>query len=350
MCLPRSRSLRRISAAALLSLLTTTAVLGDQAAVRVSPGTVEILKSVDALPPHVVGLFREPIGYKQTANVDTYVFDRRGHTVFLVDSSGNTARKLVQIGSEDGRVIEPSAFDVAINGSFAVADMPNGRERVQLFDAAGVRTGGFILPGRGVNRVVLGSMSLNGVGTLAYNGRRLLMSHAETGWLISEYALDGTPTRSIGQLRPTRHEDDRDLHFALNSGIPIADPTGGYYYVFMAGPPAFRKYTDGGDLVYERVIQGREIDPIVKAIPDTWPRRGSGELPLVAPTIRTAAVDRAGRLWVSFVVPYTYVYDGTGEKIRTVQFRAAGIVAPTSLAFSERGRLLVTPGCFEFAP
>ena len=342
--------MRRTSAAALLSLLTTTAVLGNQAAVRVSPGSVEILKSVDALPAHVVGLFREPIGYKQTANGDTYVFDRRGHTVFLVDASGKTARKLVQIGAEDGRVIEPSAFDVAVNGSFAVADMPNGRERVQLFDAAGVRTGGFILPGRGVNRVVLGSMSLNGVGTLTFNGRRLLMSHAETGWLISEYALDGTPTRSIGQLRPTGHEEDRDLHLALNSGIPIADPTGGYYYVFMAGPPAFRKYTETGELVYERVIQGREIDPIVRAIPDKWPRRSSGELPLVAPTIRTAAVDRAGRLWVSFVVPYTYVYDGTGEKIRTVQFRAAGIVAPSSLAFSATGRLLVTPGCFEFAP
>lgn len=350
MCLPRSRSLRRISAAALLSLLTTTAVLGDQAAVRVSPGTVEILKSVDALPPHIVGLFREPIGYKQTANGDTYVFDRRGHTVFLVDASGASARKLVQIGAEEGRVIEPSAFDIATNGSFAVADMPNGRERVQLFDAAGVRTGGFILPGRGVNRVVLGSMSLNGVGTLAFNGRRLLMSHAETGWLLSEYALDGTPTRSIGQLRATGHEEDRDLHLAMNSGIPIADPTGGYYFVFMAGAPAFRKYNDAGELLFERVIQGREIDPIVRAIPDKWPRRATGELPLVAPVIRTASVDRTGRLWVSFVVPYTYVYDGLGEKIRTVQFRAGGIVAPSSLAFSDKSRLLVTPGCFEFAP
>ena len=48
---------------------------------------------------------------------------------------------------------------------------PNSRERVQIFDAAGVWTGGFILPGRGASRVVLGSLSLNGVGTLAFNGR-----------------------------------------------------------------------------------------------------------------------------------------------------------------------------------
>jgi hypothetical protein len=128
--------LRRISATALVVLTVTTAVLGHQAAVRVSPGTVDVLKAVDSLAPHVVGLFRDPIGFKQTANGDYYVFDRRGHTVYRVDPSGDVAKKLVQIGAEEGRLIEPSAFDVANNGTFAVADGPNGRERVSIFDAA----------------------------------------------------------------------------------------------------------------------------------------------------------------------------------------------------------------------
>jgi hypothetical protein len=44
------------------------------------------------------------------------------------------------------------------------------------------------------------------------------------------------------------------------------------------------------------------------------------------------------------------VYDSGGEKIRTVQFRGAGIIAPSSLFFNEKGRILVTPGCYEFAP
>jgi hypothetical protein len=325
-----------------LSLLTS--------AQRPSPGAVETLKSVNALAPHVAGLFREPLSCKQTANGDYYVFDRRGHTVYSVDPSGTTAQKLVQIGAEDGRLIEPSAFDVAHNGSFAVADAPNKRERVQLFDAAGVRTGGFLLPGQGQSRVVLGTLSLNGVGTLSYTGRTLLMSHPESGWLMTQYALDGSPLRSIGHLRKTGHESDRDLHLALNAGVPIVDPNGGFYFVFMAGAPAFRKYDSKGELVFERVVQGREIDPLIAAIPDRWPRRGSGEMPLVAPIVRTAAVDRAGKLWISFVLPYSYVFDTSGEKVRTVQFRAAGVVSPSSLWFSERGRVLVTPGCYEFAP
>jgi hypothetical protein len=154
--------------------------------------------------------------------------------------------------------------------------------------------------------------------------------------------------RSIGQLRKTGHEGDRDLHLALNSGIPIADRNGGFYFVFSAGQPMFRKYDSRGELQFERVIQGREIDPVVAAIPDRWPRRAAGELPLVAPVVRTAAVDESGRLWVSFVQPITYVYDVNGEKIRTVQFRGAGIIAPSSLSFTGDGRLLATPGCYEF--
>lgn len=342
--------MRRLIAVPVI-LLTASLVLLS-ATEQPSPGRVEILQSVDAMSPAIVGLFREPIGFKQTANGDYYVFDRRGHAVYRVDEDGAASRKLVQIGAEEGHVIEPSAFDVAPNGSFAVADGPNGRERVQFFDATGVRTGGFVLPGRGVNRVVLGALSLNGVGTLAYTGRTVVMSHPESGWLMTEYGQGGYPVRSVGRLRPTGHESDRQLHFALNSGVPIPDPKGGYYFVFMAGPPAFRKYDADGDLVYERVIQGIEIDPVVAAIPTRWPRRtaGDGEAPLVNPTVRTAAVDPRGRLWVSFVVPYTYVYDAGGEKIRTLQFRGAGMVSPSSLSFTSRGRLLITPGCFEFLP
>ena len=335
-----------------LVLLASHVVLQAVGAQRPSPGRVEILKSIGSLPPEVVGQFREPIGFKQTALGDYYVFDRRGHAVYSVDENGAASRKLVQIGAEEGRVIEPRAFDVAINGSFAVADAPNGRERVQVFDASGVRTGGFILPGRGTARVVLGGLTLNGVGTLTFTGRSVIMSQPETGWLITEYGLAATPLRSVGRLRRTGHESDRDLHLALNGGIPVPDPKGGFYFVFMAGLPAFRKYDAAGELVYERVIQGREIDPLVAAIPDRWPRRpnGDGETPFVTPTVRTAAVDGSGRLWVSFVVPYTYVFDQDGEKIRTVQFRGAGIVSPSSLAFNSRGNVLITPGCYEFSP
>ena len=130
------------------------------------------------------------------------------------------------------------------------------------------------------------------------------------------------------------------------------DPTGGYFYVFMAGRPMFRKYDAAGTLMFERLVQGVELDSFLAALPTTWPTRRveDREVPYVTPTIRTAAVDGAGRLWISLSLPYTYVYDAQGDKVRTVQFNAAGMISPTSLFFTRDGRLLVTPGCYEFDP
>jgi len=199
-------------------------------------------------------------------------------------------------------------------------------------------------------RVVLENFVLNGIGTLQYTGTSILMSWPETGGLVTEYDLAGRATRTFGELRRTGHEDDRELHLALNAGIPLVDPTGGFLFVFQTGEPVFRKYDPGGRLVFERRIQGQEIDRAVADLPTTWPRRKSeeGELPLVRPTVRTAAVDRTGHLWVSFVVPYTYVFDSDGDKARTLQFLAAGIVAPNGLFFGKDDRILVTPGLFSF--
>ena len=58
---------------------------------------------------------------------------------------------------------------------------------------------------------------------------------------MTEYSLTGFPVKTAGQLRPTRHENDRALHLALNAGIALPEPDGGFYFVFIAGPPAFRK-------------------------------------------------------------------------------------------------------------
>jgi hypothetical protein len=198
--------------------------------------------------------------------------------------------------------------------------------------------------------VVLGGLVLNGIGSLQYTGTSILMSQPDHGALISEYTLAGGVNRTFGTLRPTGHEDDHELHLALNSGLPLVDPQGGFVFVFQTGEPLFRKYDHAGRLVFERHIEGREIDEVVAKQPTTWPKRKTdeGEIPLVTPMIRTAAVDPAGNLWVSFVVPYTYVYDRDGDKIRTLQFRAAGIVSPASLFFGQKGRLLLTPGLYEF--
>jgi hypothetical protein len=264
-----------------------------------------------------------------------------------------TTTPLVAIGHEDGRILRPFGFDLG-EGEFAVADAPGATERIQVFTASGSRVSAFTLSSRSEARIQLDGLVLNGVSSMRFTTHRtVLVSQPDTGALFSEYDIRGRALRSVGTLRTTGHDGDEQLRLAFNAGLPVPVPGGGFYFVFQTGEPRFRKYTASGALLFERVIQGRELDSLVQSQPTTWPRRAgldAREIPIVRPVVRAATVDPLGHLWISFTVPFTYVYDLDGEKVRTVQFRGAGVLAPTSLFFTHDGRLLVTPGCYVFKP
>lgn len=331
----------------LLASLLVFGLLGTpQAAQR-----VEVLRSSGGLPPHIVGTFREPSVFQQAADGRYFVFDRRGQAVHRIDADYAVTKRVVQIGPEDGRILGASTFDLGPASRFVVADAPAGRERVQTFDLEGARVGSFRLSGQAAPRLTIGAIVLNGVGSLEFTGRSMLMSQPESGGLVTRFSLIGRPYHTFGALRRTGHEADRDLHLALNSGLPLAAPDGHHYFVFQAGVPMFRKYDRNGTLLFERHIEGTDLDPIINKLPTVWPKRPVGRgltLPVVPPTVRTAAVDRAGNLWVALSAPVLYVYDPTGEKIRTVRLEAAGPVNPSSLHFPDDTRMLVAPGCYEF--
>ena len=311
--------------------------------------TPEVLRPVRAVPPHVAGRFRDVRAFQQSPAGHHYVFDRRAHRVFAIDEAFESAWQIVQIGAEPGRIIGPTAFSTGPDGRFAVADAPEGRPRIQVFNPAGFRESGFTLPDRSRARVASDDMVVSGIASIQFTGSSILVSQPENGALVTEYAASGREGQSFGALRATGHEDDRDLHLALNSGIPLVDPAGGFFFVFHAGLPVFRKYDRDGRLIYERRMQGTETDRLIDGLPAQWPRR-DGELAVVRSTVRAAAVDRRSNLWVSLADPYTYVFDPQGDKIRTVQFRGVDLIAPSGLSFTTEDRLLVSPGLFEFDP
>jgi hypothetical protein len=317
-----------------------------------SPTTLE---SIDALPAHIAGTFEDALAYQRLPDGTIYVFDRRGHTVYRVDAARTAAKPIVQVGFEEGRILLPSAFDAADDGTFVVADAPRRAERVQVFNADGARVGGFGLPGGAAPRIVIGSLVMNGIGSIAYTGKTILINRPETGGLITEYDIYGRAQRTIGALRSTGHEADAQLHLAFNSAIPLPIPQsqgGGFFVVFLAGEPRFQRYDAAGTKLFDRVVQGPELDKLIAQQPTQWPRRefGGTEYPLVLPVVRAARVDPRGHLWISLMLPFTYEYDLEGEKLRTLQFRAAGIISPSSMYFAANGHLLVTPGLFEFDP
>lgn len=314
---------------------------------------VEILTPTRPLPAHLSAALDRSRACVENSKGELLVLDAGAHAVFSIDAKRATLRRVIAPGAEWGHILKPSAFAIGSEDIFAIADTPGPYDRVQYFSPTGALLGRFFAPGAPGARISVGGLVLNGIGTMQFTGKVFLFTVPSTNALMMEVAPDGQPLRSIGALRPTGHESDRPLHLALNAGLPLVDPTGGFYFVFQTGLPLFRKYDANGVLVFERHIEGAELDATLQSIPTTWPKRSDAEavIPYAPPSVTSAAVDRDGRLWVSLAVPFTYVYDPSGEKVRVVQFKGerGGAIIPTSMFFGASSRLLVAPGCDEFS-
>lgn len=314
---------------------------------------VQTLRPVDALSAEVCGQFLDPISFVQTSTGHYLILDRRAHTVFSVDANGRRASRLVQVGLKQGELLQPGVLSLAADDTFAVADAPFGQERIQIFFDSGTRRDAFVRQGTLAPRLTIGSLIVNGAGTLDYNGQTMLINTPDAGSLLSELDLTGNIIRRIGLLRPTGHEQDPQVHLGLNLGLPLSTVDGGILFVFQTGIPLVRKYGRDGHVEYERHIEGPELDTYIQGLPTTWPTRqvGDGSYPLIPPIIRTATIAPTGELWISLMTGVTYVYNTVGDKVRTVRFEGAEPISPTSLSFSQFGdatRLLVLPGCYLF--
>jgi hypothetical protein len=336
-------------AAGWLAAALATAGLARPAVTPPSP--VDVLSPIASLPTRLVATFQTPQAFAETTTGEQLVLDAGAHALYAVDPTRTRSRRIVQVGAEPGRILQPHAFALGPNDIVAIADSPGPFDRVQYFGSDGLYINGFYVPNRGGTRLSVGSVVLNGIGSLQFTGRTFLFNTPESGALITEVGLDGVPLRTIGLPRATGQPENPALDAVLNVGMPLVDPTGGFYFVFQTGVPMFRKYDASGRLLFERHIEGIELDDAVGALPTVWPARpeAEGVRPFAPSLVRTASVDRSGRLWVALTVPYTYVYDGQGDKVRTVQFQGTGVLTPTSLYFAKGDRVLVTPGCYEFS-
>ena len=117
--------------------VVVTAIVATPALLALS---TEVLRSVDSIPAHVAGRFRDATGFERSSSGEYFVFDRRSQIVFGIDAERRSAWEIVHIGSEPGRIINPVAFASEPSGTFVVADAPNNQERIQIFTPAGFRT------------------------------------------------------------------------------------------------------------------------------------------------------------------------------------------------------------------
>lgn len=312
-----------------------------------------MLRPTGGLSQRVCDQQLQPVGFVQDSSGRYLILDRRAHTLYSIDRTGERLTRLVEAGLQKGEALQPAALALAPDDAYAITDAPFAQERIQVFTSGGTQIRAFLRQGLTAPRLAFGPVIVNGVGSIQFTGETFVLNTPDTGALISELDLDGNPIRQMGLLRPTGHEADVNVHLALNLGVVLRGADGSTTFVFQTGLPKFRKYDTSGQLIFERHIEGSHVDPYVRAFPTTWPTRkaGDGVYPIVPPTVKTAALDPAGNLWVSLAAPYTYVYDTHGDKIRTVRFDGTGNVSPESLSFSHVPgvtRALVLPGCYVY--
>src|SRR5262249_17793312 len=85
------------------------------------PARVEILRSTGGIPPPIAGPSRHPMAFQETDAGQRFVSDRRAHAVYTIE--GDAAKKIIEVGAEAGRVIDPSAFELdPSDGTFVIAD------------------------------------------------------------------------------------------------------------------------------------------------------------------------------------------------------------------------------------
>jgi hypothetical protein len=329
--------------------------VGALAALRAAPSPLaaDVLTPIGGLPPNLVGQMRSPSAFVQTSDGKYIVFDQRGQQVYGVDAAKKVLKKLVAIGPSDGEILNPTGFAYSANKTFTIVDQPAKYERVQTFYEDGTplsRYQRWPSP-NGALRVNGNGGLFGGLTAIAALGRNLVTAAQASSDsltdLMHEIDADGNVVRRIGSVRATGQDADPGLRRALNAGIPVVAPDGSVYFVFTTGVPMFRKYSAAGELLFERHIEGPELDVIIQSLPTVW-STAKGQMPVVTSTVTTAAMDPAGRLWISLGGPFTYVYDASGDKIRTVQFRGTELMTPTHFFFTSDGRVLVTPGCYEF--
>jgi hypothetical protein len=92
----------------------------------------------------IAGRFHDPRGFQQSASGRYFTFDRRAHERWGIDSDFDGPFRIVKIGGEPGRIIDPTSFATA-----------------------GFRAGGFCLDQAGHPRITIDNTVLSGAGTVA---------------------------------------------------------------------------------------------------------------------------------------------------------------------------------------
>lgn len=264
--------------------------------------------------------------------------DVKRNRVLIVKDNMEVEREFGMIGSGPGRLLHPGYIDVARDGTIYVND--GGNERIVKFTSAGDYLGEFQVT------------TYEGLAVGTEN--EIFLGQPQDDRLVTVYSSSGKKLRSFGQLKKFSEiygaafaDNDALYKTALNQVRLSTDKDGNLYVSFML-IPLIQKYSPQGKLLFERKLEGPEIDRLMENIQKrkyiTGNRDGAeGRIIALDPVIEPAT----GNILVPLVDGSIYVADRDGNKLALLHpqwpEQATRTFYPYVAGLGAKGELLVTP-------
>jgi DNA-binding beta-propeller fold protein YncE len=268
-----------------------------------------------------------------------YVSDMRGNRVLVFDGDMRLERSIGTIGSGPGRLIHPGYLDVSGGGTLYVQD--GGNERIERFTPDGRYAGEFPTP-------------------FLYEGfavgrhEEVYLGQPENGHLVTVYSETGKVTGGFGELKKFSDvygaefaEKDTLYERGINRVRLSTDKEGNVYVSFMLAP-LLQKYSPDGRLLFERRLEGPEVDRVTNVLLQHPPEKflsfakDGFEERIVA--LDPISDPKTGNIYVLLADGSIYVADREGRKVSVLSRQGDQRPAyPFMGGLGARGEILIIP-------
>lgn len=184
---------------------------------------------------------------------NVFILDAGNNRIMKYDKKGKFLQQIGRVGQGPGELLDPINFDIDDEGTIYVWNY--GNSRIEIFDGNGnyIHSFKILFP-----TARWAGMAVGPAGSIYLN-------LPSSGSLIVVFTKTGEKIKQFGKIKEFKNPLKTMI---FNQGSMHFDKKGDLNFLFVT-KPLFRRYSQDGHLLLEKVIKGPEIDLAFK----TWEKQ-----------------------------------------------------------------------------